>query len=136
MSVTNGVTVVKISTMNSSDLFSFLDEVPQENEDENEQDSMQVDVEPVQSMATHKRRAESPTVAAHNGQRFDEPGPSVPKRPRIASPKPIVLDDFETEAKREVAVSAGLTGSVDPGARLELKHQVCSYSLLYQLSLR
>lgn len=127
------VTVVKISTMNSSDLFSFLDEVPQENEDENEQNSMQIDAEPIQSTATHKRRAESPAVAT---QHFDEPGPSVPKRPRIASPKPIVLDDFETEAKREVAVSAGLTGSVDPGARLELKHQVCRYLVSYLLSLR
>lgn len=130
------MTVLKISTMDSNDLFSFLDEVPQENEDENEQNSMQMDVEPVQSMATHKRRAESPAVTAQDGQHFDEPGPSVPKRPRIVPPNPIVLDDFETEAKREVAVSAGLTGSVDPGARLELKHQVCSYSLSYQLALR
>lgn len=109
--------------MDSNDLFSFLDEAPQDEEDEN---SMQLDVEPVQIPATHKRRAESPTVAAPNRQNFDEAGPSVPKKPRIASPKPVVLDDFETEAKREVAVSAGLTGTADPGAKLELKHQVCS----------
>ncbi|KIJ98963.1 hypothetical protein K443DRAFT_103070 [Laccaria amethystina LaAM-08-1] len=42
----------------------------------------------------------------------------------MASPAPVVLDDFETEAKREVAASAGLTGAVEAGSRLELKHQV------------
>ncbi|KAJ7083715.1 hypothetical protein B0H15DRAFT_419711 [Mycena belliarum] len=47
------------------------------------------------------------------------------KRPRAEAPNPVVLDDFETEAKREVAASAGLTGSsVESGSRLELKHQV------------
>ncbi|KAF8958427.1 rRNA-processing arch domain-containing protein [Flammula alnicola] len=51
-------------------------------------------------------------------------GPSAPKRPRLSSPKPVVLDDFETEAKREVAASAGLTGTAEAGSRLELKHQV------------
>ncbi|GAW07422.1 antiviral helicase [Lentinula edodes] len=37
---------------------------------------------------------------------------------------PVVLDDFETEAKREVAASAGLTGGVEAGSRLELRHQL------------
>ncbi|KAF9465418.1 ATP-dependent RNA helicase [Collybia nuda] len=111
--------------MNSNDLFSFLDEVPADNEDEDERESMQMDVEPVQSVVTRKRRSESSTATTQNaGQHFDEPGPSVPKKPRMTSPKPIVLDDFATEAKREVAVSAGLTGTADPGSRLELKHQV------------
>jgi hypothetical protein len=61
----------------------------------------------------------------------NEPGPSVRKKARMASPKPMVLDDFETEAKREVAASAGLIGSVDIGTRLELKHQVRSYYVFY-----
>ncbi|KAF9042917.1 rRNA-processing arch domain-containing protein [Panaeolus papilionaceus] len=42
----------------------------------------------------------------------------------MGSPQPVVLDDFETEAKREVEASAGLTGTVEGGSRLELKHQV------------
>ncbi|KDQ52896.1 hypothetical protein JAAARDRAFT_138149 [Jaapia argillacea MUCL 33604] len=43
----------------------------------------------------------------------------------MASPKPIVVDEVEIEAKREVAASAGLTGAaVESGSRLELKHQV------------
>jgi ATP-dependent RNA helicase DOB1 len=132
--------VLKISTMNSNDLFSFLDEVPAENEDENEQDAMQTDSVPAQNKTTQKRKADSPIRVEQNGDAvmhdFDEPGPSVHKRPRIASPKPIVLDDFETEAKREVAVSAGLTGSVDLGTRLELKHQVRSHLAVQRLSLR
>ena len=70
-----------------------------------------------------KRKAGSPA----RDEDINEPGPSVPKKARMASPKPMVLDDFETEAKREVAASAGLTGSVDTGTRLELKHQVRSH---------
>lgn len=51
----------------------------------------------------------------------DEEEPSH-KRPRVEA---IVLDDFETEAKREVNASAGLTGAqTDPNTRLELRHQV------------
>lgn len=47
------------------------------------------------------------------------------KKLRLSSPNPIVLDDFETEAKREIEASAGLAGSVEAGgARLELRHQV------------
>ncbi|EJD07908.1 antiviral helicase [Fomitiporia mediterranea MF3/22] len=42
----------------------------------------------------------------------------------MASPAPVVVDEFETEAKREVAASAGLTGQVEAGSRLELRHQV------------
>ncbi|KIY70037.1 antiviral helicase [Cylindrobasidium torrendii FP15055 ss-10] len=47
------------------------------------------------------------------------------KKQRLEEPEhPEVLDDFETEAKREVAASAGLQGSVEEGAKLELRHQV------------
>lgn len=62
----------------------------------------------------------------------EDAGPSSLKKPRIAEPspapfvQPVVVDEFETEAKREVAASAGLTGSTEAaGSRLELKHQVC-----------
>ncbi|KAF8919476.1 antiviral helicase [Mucidula mucida] len=51
----------------------------------------------------------------------DEP---AGKKARIEAANPVVLDEFETEAKREVAASAGLQGSVEEGARLELRHQV------------
>ncbi|KAF8551605.1 antiviral helicase [Imleria badia] len=46
------------------------------------------------------------------------------KRPRAASPVPVVVDEFQTEAKREMAASGGLTGPVEEGSRLELRHQV------------
>ncbi|GJJ07500.1 ATP-dependent RNA helicase mtr4 [Clathrus columnatus] len=49
---------------------------------------------------------------------------NVNKRQRISSSKAIVVDEFEREAKREVAASAGLTGTVEAGQRLELRHQV------------
>ncbi|KIP11280.1 hypothetical protein PHLGIDRAFT_489254 [Phlebiopsis gigantea 11061_1 CR5-6] len=42
----------------------------------------------------------------------------------MASPAPMVTDEVEIEAKREVAASAGLQGSVEAGSRLELRHQV------------
>ncbi|TFK65981.1 antiviral helicase [Pluteus cervinus] len=54
----------------------------------------------------------------------EDPGPPSAKRTKIGSPKAFLLDDFETEAKREVAASAGLTGAVEVNARLELRHQV------------
>lgn len=61
----------------------------------------------------------------------EDAGPSLLKKPRIAEPspaplvQPVVVDEFETEAKREVAASAGLTGAAEAaGSRLELKHQV------------
>jgi ATP-dependent RNA helicase DOB1 len=85
--------------------------------------------ETLSAKSTHKRRAE----LSAGDEDINDPGPSVPKKARVASPKPMVLDDFETEAKREVAASAGLTGSVDTGTRLELKHQVRSYYVLHRV---
>jgi hypothetical protein len=47
------------------------------------------------------------------------------KRPRIASPDPVVLDEFETEAQREVEANAGLTGAeIAEGQKISLSHQV------------
>lgn len=113
----------KALIMNSNDLFSFLDEAPAED------DAMQTDPPTSPKL---KRKAGSPNghQSPRNGdvpmqELHNEPGPSAPKKSRMASPKPVVLDDFETEAKREVAASAGLSEAVEAGSRLELKHQVC-----------
>ncbi|KAF7313786.1 hypothetical protein HMN09_00535800 [Mycena chlorophos] len=93
------------------DLFSFLDGGPPPDDD--------VHVEP----SHEKRKRKAPTPPQDTTQ--PEAGPSSPKRARLDAPDPVVLDDFETEAKREVAASAGLTGStVETGSRLELRHQV------------
>ncbi len=47
------------------------------------------------------------------------------KKLRSISPEPLVLDKFQTEAKREVAAIAGLDNAFETGGGLELKHQVC-----------
>ena len=60
---------------------------------------------------------------SRNGSEENDEQPPT-KRARPAWPAPVVVDEFETEAKREVAASAGLTGSVEAGSRLELRHQV------------
>lgn len=78
------------------------------------------------SKAARKRKALiiDPSTVSNEDLNANEPGPSVQKRPRVASPVPVVVDEFETEASREVEASAGLTGGVEAGSRLELKHQV------------
>src|SRR6266550_3563687 len=107
------------------DLFSFLDVAPQPDEnngviDENE---MRVDTALAHVI---KRKAEYFTPPTNHESIEDiQAGPSEFKKPRMESPNPVLLDDFETEAKREVAASAGLTGTVEAGSRLELRHQVC-----------
>ncbi|KAK7050397.1 rRNA-processing arch domain-containing protein [Favolaschia claudopus] len=102
------------------DLFSFLDGNPED-----------INAEPTETASApqpRKRKATTPQTVAngdHKSENEPEAGPSSPKRPRVDAPNPIVLDDFETEAKREVAASAGLTGSsIESGTRLELRHQV------------
>lgn len=128
--------------MDSDDLFSFLDDTSAEKQN----DSIAVEEQPVSSgKPTHKRKALSNvgpgTLKTQNGdvhmqEPDNEAGPSAPKKMRTASPKPIVLDDFETEAKREVAASAGLTGGVEAGSRLELRHQVCTSLRLNEIIYR
>jgi len=123
--------------MNSNDLFSFLEDGGDDHETDGKND-MPVDPTPVPSKFVQKRKAESsppPVVDEPNGHTADDSlngsGPS-PKKPRLSSPQPLVLDDFETEAKREVAASAGLTGNAtEEGSRLELRHQVRIRSMLY-----
>ena len=128
--------------MNSNDLFSFLDDTAQEepeviaNGHADSTDAMDADKtspeEPQQHEVPTKRKVDETRVEAevhengdvHMSHTEDEPGPST-KKPRMASPKPVVLDSVEIEAKREVAASAGLTGNVEAsGSRLELRHQV------------
>lgn len=125
--------------MDSNDLFSFLDAKEPEDDSDVEEDGME-GIEPyeketdsVAEDGSLKRKAEfdgrdSLTQVREEKQENEnvderDSSPAV-KKPRTASPAPVVVDEFETEAKREVAASAGLTGSVEAGARLELKHQV------------
>ena len=102
--------------MNSNDLFSFLDET-KEGDDSDHDEPMDIETDPP---AINKRK-----VDILLGPDEENVQVSAPKKQRLSSPKPVVLDDFETEAKREVATSAGLTGAAETGSRLELKHQVC-----------
>jgi len=124
------------SAMNSNDLFSFLEDGAEDQQVENEE-PMAVDATSPSPKSLQKRKADSPppaNLSTTNGHVADElpngEGPSAPKKARISSPQPQVLDDFETEAKREVAASAGLVGTeAEAGSRLELRHQV-RYSYL------
>jgi len=109
--------------MDSTDLFSFLEQAP----DALEKDLDEVDMVDV---PTRKRKA-SPSVeqVVQNGEpsHSSENGVGSPshKKQRFASPAPIVLDEVELEAKREVKVSAGLMSAEadETGPRLELRHQ-------------
>lgn len=136
------ISFAHLSAMNANDLFSFLDEVPGDDaqDDAQEADDEGIDVEmqpesPSRAVLKRKISAQSRSNSPHDRGDADAlmqnventSGPSAPKKKRANSPKPIVLDDFETEAKREVAASAGFTGGVDTNTRLELRHQVCDY---------
>lgn len=126
------------------DLFSFLDDNDDDENLETTVDDSSMDVENAPSSSKQepplKRKAGSPPQldvpievdedSVHDNEVNADATPL--KKQRIGSPKPVVLDDFETEAKREVAASAGLTGSaVESGSRLELRHQVrCSSSYI------
>ena len=115
--------------MTSNNLFSFLDDNHDSGNSDSEiiPDAMQVDRELVhpsnQRSVEPPKRAKSPASSPP-----PEDGPPS-KRKRLEAPSAsapaVVVDEFETEAKREVAASAGLTGATDAaGSRLELRHQV------------
>ncbi|CAL1711224.1 unnamed protein product [Somion occarium] len=116
--------------MSSADLFSFLDEAPQDAEIEETYDNAHMDAEQPkdEDEFPKKRKADdaSPAQPDKSSSSMEvDAGPSVPKKPRVASPQPVVVDEVEIEAKREFPVIAGLTPiTVDAGARLELRHQV------------
>ncbi|ETW75423.1 hypothetical protein HETIRDRAFT_67679 [Heterobasidion irregulare TC 32-1] len=75
---------------------------------------------------TKKRKAERSNGHAPSSIENEGVEGSATKKRRVEpSYQPVVVDEFETEAKREVIASAGLTESADAvGSRLELKHQV------------
>ncbi|KAG6372955.1 ATP-dependent RNA helicase [Boletus reticuloceps] len=105
------------------DLFSFLDNAPPEDDSDNDVLADKIPIVSAPVSTSGQKRKSSP----------DPGGPPPPprevvdrpaKRPRAASPVPVVVDEFQTEAKREMAASGGLTGLVEEGSRLELRHQV------------
>lgn len=120
--------------MNSNDLFSFLDEaLPEVDDHEPEVDNVHAMNTDDRSEVPKKRKANEDDISAPpmddtsaHPEGESEAGPSEPKRLRMSSPNPMVTDEVEIEAKREVAASAGLQGSVEAGSRLELRHQVCA----------
>jgi ATP-dependent RNA helicase DOB1 len=115
------------------DLFSFLDEQPANDSNGADSDIEIEDATPARKATSpapnplRKRRATaSPELNGHNhNESLDgKNGEPSTKKQRAATPQPVVVDEFETEAKREVEASAGLAGPVEAGAKLELKHQV------------
>lgn len=116
------------------DLFSFLDVAPQPHENTGDIDENELRVD---AIAAHGVKRKAGSSLSQTPPTYHEPiedFPSEHKKLRTEPPNPVLLDDFETEAKREVAASAGLTGTEEAGSRLELKHQVC-LSTLSDLSL-
>lgn len=105
--------------MESGDLFSFLSDTADKSDQDGEEAIGTSTLE--RSAKKRKNRVHNEEIESLQTDIHNEPGPST-KRTRLASPKPIVLDEFETEAKREVEGSAGLTNGVEAG-RLELRHQ-------------
>lgn len=108
-------------TMDSTDLFSFLEQAP---------DALEKGLDDVDmaNVPTRKRKA-SPSLEqpVRNGEPYsgENEVESPHKKHRFTSPGPIVLDEVEVEAKREVKVSAGLMSveTDETGPRLELRHQ-------------
>jgi ATP-dependent RNA helicase DOB1 len=122
--------------MTSNDLFSFLDNDNDSANSDSEtiSDAMQVDSVPRPELAPTSKPANKRPVDSEPETRVKSPPsspredgpPSKRKRSEVpsSSAPAIVVDEFETEAKREVAASAGLTGAAETaGSRLELRHQ-------------
>jgi len=117
--------------MSANNLFSFLD-VPPDDLDEGislEHTTEQNSDRPPTPTSSLKRKAQSPKLRPpeQDGDHLVdiELTTNAVKRARLRSRGPVVLDDFETEAKREITASAGLTGTTtEVGSRLELRHQV------------
>ncbi|KAG7095237.1 ATP-dependent RNA helicase mtr4 [Marasmius oreades] len=102
------------------DLFSFLDGVPTEQEVEEEENLDALGSE----LLTKKRKAEAELVDSLQSNERSPPPSKKQRKESTPPPNPVITDEFETEAKREVAASAGLQGGVEAGSRLELRHQV------------
>ncbi|KIM40467.1 hypothetical protein M413DRAFT_412369 [Hebeloma cylindrosporum] len=70
-----------------------------------------------------KRKASSPpipTVLERYHENLSEP---AAKKQQL-SHNLVVLDDLEIESKREVAATVGMTGGIETGSSLELRHEV------------
>ena len=107
-----------------------MDEAPQDIDDHDEDmnDSNAMDAADHSEVPRKRKAADVPPAidGSDAGATGDnEAGPSEPKKPRMSSPKPMVTDEVEIEAKREVEASAGLQDAKVAGSRLELRHQVC-----------
>jgi ATP-dependent RNA helicase DOB1 len=125
-------TTILIFVMTLNDPFSFLDEKDvEDNESDNELDNRQADTN-VSQDSLKKRKPSLSHSPPTDDEQDDDPVSRISKKPRLTTPKPVVqvVDEFETEAKREVAASAGLTGGVESESLLELRHQVCRAILL------
>jgi ATP-dependent RNA helicase DOB1 len=118
----------------NSNLFAMLDDNIEDDDAEIEVSSAPTEENSKKRKAdTPKQLSPSPATSSAAPTKVEEnqeAGPSS-KRPRISEPAPVVVDEIEIEAKREVAASAGLTGSAEAGSRLELRHQVCLSILIY-----
>lgn len=126
-----------------SDLFSFLDaknghqDAPDDTGTKKskrrkrkqaaaaEQDDTPVDPIPEDGEALTQADAQKNAL---NGDEVASLEPAL-KKARLDEPQPVVVDEFETEAKREVAADAGLTGGDVTGASILLTHQVSAYRL-------
>lgn len=97
-----------------ADLFSFLDGPPPDEDDDNASEDEIISPGAAQAMEVDgpsdvKKRRE-PDSAMENG------APSAKRARREDSAPvadPVVVDEYNVEAKREVAASAGLTGSTE-----------------------
>lgn len=129
----NSVSQLALWAWAAMDLFSFLDEQPTNDIDADGD----VEIESADApTAPRKRRASTPPTHANDPNHAPATnGEPSTKRARPTIPLPVVLDEFETEAKREVAASAGLAGPVEAGSRLELKHQVCLHCHIAEVSI-
>ena len=134
--------------MTSGDLFSFLDNDNDSEISDSETPSnvMQVDNVPRTGLVHASTSSNKRSIPSSGPElRVKSPPPSPPledgpplKRKRLdiaSAPVPaVVVDEFETEAKREVAASAGLTGTTETaGSRLELRYQVRVHCLFLEL---
>lgn len=124
--------------MTSNDLFSFLDNDNDSEISDSETALNVMQVDDVSSTGqvhastqSNKRPATSPVPetrikSPQSPPPLEDGPPAKRKRLDIASTSApaVVVDEFETEAKREVAASAGLTGVTETaGSRLELRYQ-------------
>lgn len=114
------------------DLFSFLDNAADESDNEALTDEIPIPPSvPVSTSGQKRKSSPGNTDLGRLPPASREVVERPLKRSRAASPVPVVVDEFQTEAKREMAASGGLTGPVEEGSRLELRYQVCEATRLY-----